>query len=495
MARLSIRFLACALWAWTFPAGATAVDLGPAPQRHEPQDARDWVPAPRAAPTRSQVVALYNNTYLPAAGVPLAWTGAVPTCTPGTTNADHQLAVIGRINYYRALVDLPPVTLLTGAPAAQAQAAALMMSAHNALSHSPPASWTCFSADGATGAASSNILLGTRGVAAIDLYIDDAGPANTAVGHRRWLLFPPRTAMATGDVSGGNQPPRPANAVYVFGPQGARPATPNGVAWPPVGFVPYQNLPSNSNRWSFSFPGANFANAQVALEGPAGPMAVTLEPIATGFGDNTIVFLPAGFNYGNPGADTAYTVRITGIGGAGVPTSVQYTVTVIDPAVTAAPTVTVVEFYNPSLDHYFITWVPAEIALLDAGTQIRGWTRTGKTFQAYTAPQPGTTPICRIYIIPARGDSHFFGRGEQECAATMAAHPDFVLEESNFMHMFLPVAGVCPAGTVEVYRAFSNRADANHRYTIEAAIRATMVALGWLAEGDGPNLVVLCAPA
>ena len=28
------------------------------------------------------------------------------------------------------------------------------------------------------------------------------------------------------------------------------------------------------------------------------------------------------------------------------------------------------------------------------------------------------------------------------------------------MALFLPVAGVCPAGTVNVYRAFSNRPDA-----------------------------------
>ena len=41
------------------------------------------------------------------------------------------------------------------------------------------------------------------------------------------------------------------------------------------------------------------------------------------------------------------------------------------------------------------------------------------------------------------------------------------------MAMFLPVAGVCPAGTVAVYRVFSNRPDANHRYMIEAAVRAT----------------------
>jgi len=36
--------------------------------------------------------------------------------------------------------------------------------------------------------------------------------------------------------------------------------------------------------------------------------------------------------------------------------------------------------------------------------------------------------------------------------------------------------------------------DANHRYIKDKADLAVMVARGWLAEGDGPDLVVMCAP-
>jgi hypothetical protein len=156
--------------------------------------------------------------------------------------------------------------------------------------------------------------------------------------------------------------------------------------------------------------------------------------------------------------------------------------------------VDVVEFYNASLDHYFITWVQAEIDKLDAGTVIKGWTRTGKTFKTYTTAQAGTSPVCRFYIPPGLGDSHFFGRGTAECDATGAKNPSFVLEDPAFMQTFLPTLGNCPANTTQVYRVFSNRADANHRYTTDKAVRDQMVARGWLAEGDGPDMVVMCAP-
>ena len=162
--------------------------------------------------------------------------------------------------------------------------------------------------------------------------------------------------------------------------------------------------------------------------------------------------------------------------------------------VQAGPNLTrVVEYYNASLDHYFMTWIVDEIAKLDAGV-IKGWARTGYSFKAFTGPQPGTSPVCRYYIPPALGDSHFYGRGTTECDATGQKNPSFVLEDPSFMQMFLPSDGVCPADTTPVYRVFDNRPDANHRYMTDPAVRDQMVALGWAAEGDGPDLVVMCAP-
>ena len=160
----------------------------------------------------------------------------------------------------------------------------------------------------------------------------------------------------------------------------------------------------------------------------------------------------------------------------------------------AAVPVNVVEFYNASLDHYFITYVADEIAKLDDGT-FKGWTRTGLSFRAFAASQSGTSAVCRIYIPPGKGDGHFFGRDTNECDGTMAKNPTFVLESSAFIYLYPPTLGICAAGQVPVYRVFSNRADANHRYTTDRAVRDQMVGKGWLPEGDGADTVVMCAPA
>ena len=160
----------------------------------------------------------------------------------------------------------------------------------------------------------------------------------------------------------------------------------------------------------------------------------------------------------------------------------------------APSTANVIEYFNAALDHYFITHLDAEIAKLDAGDVIKGWVRTGKFFLANLAPGTGTSPVCRFYIPPELGNSHFFGRGPGECTATGQNNPSFVLEDSDFMHLAVPTAGACPSGTKPVYRVFSNRPDANHRYMTDRAIRTQMVSTGWVAEGDGSDLVVMCGP-
>ncbi|HEY7901974.1 MAG TPA: choice-of-anchor D domain-containing protein [Casimicrobiaceae bacterium] len=155
----------------------------------------------------------------------------------------------------------------------------------------------------------------------------------------------------------------------------------------------------------------------------------------------------------------------------------------------------VIEYYNATLNHYFMTASAAEIAVLDNG-QIAGWARTGYVFQTYLTPQPGTSPVCRYYIPPAQGNSHFFSVLPSECNAIPSMFPTYVLEGSAVMYMFIPDAssGACPAGTVPVFRLWNGGPASNHRYTIDPAVRVTMIARGYISEGYGPDGVGMCAP-
>lgn len=164
-------------------------------------------------------------------------------------------------------------------------------------------------------------------------------------------------------------------------------------------------------------------------------------------------------------------------------------------AQTSGTSTPVVEFYNAAQDHYFITASPAEIADLDNGIHA-GWQRTGFGFNAFVAQSSGTSPVCRFYIPPAYGDSHFYSASTAECAQTLAKFPYFDYESPSVFYIALPdtTTGACPAATIPVYRVWDNRADSNHRYTTSLTIRIRMQAIGWIAEGYGPDQVIMCAP-
>jgi len=82
---------------------------------------------------------------------------------------------------------------------------------------------------------------------------------------------------------------------------------------------------------------------------------------------------------------------------------------------------------------------------------------------------------------------------DRQCIANNC-HPTLILESNTFFYTHPPTLGNCAAGRVPDYRVFGNRADASHRYTTSRTVRDQMVAKGWLAEGDGPDTVLMCAP-
>ncbi len=164
----------------------------------------------------------------------------------------------------------------------------------------------------------------------------------------------------------------------------------------------------------------------------------------------------------------------------------------------------VVEFYNATLDDYFFTAVPLEIQVLDDGV-LPGWRRTGLTFLAYSDPSvapSGASPVCRFYVLPQFGDSHFYSAVPAECA-TVATSPQFtdkwVEENPALFYIQTPnqTTGACPTGTRPIYR-FDNIANPlHHRYTAEVDVRdAIRSDGGWIQEGYGtpPNQTVMCSP-
>jgi len=170
----------------------------------------------------------------------------------------------------------------------------------------------------------------------------------------------------------------------------------------------------------------------------------------------------------------------------------------LTPAAQNPDVVPVVEYYNASLGKFFVTSFANEIALLDSGTVV-GWERTGFRFLAYAGPGAGRSPVCRYYVTPSAGSSHFYSASPQECAAVAQQFGSvWILETSTAFYMQVPnpVSGACPAGTRPVYRFFKPAA-LNHRFPAEQTVASELNATaGWIAEGFGPGplLPSMCSP-
>ena len=166
----------------------------------------------------------------------------------------------------------------------------------------------------------------------------------------------------------------------------------------------------------------------------------------------------------------------------------------------SAPTVPVVEYYNPVLDHYFITSVAGEVTLLNARQPpFQDWVPTGLSFKGYAnaAAPAGSVAICRFFNSTfAPKSSHFYAPHGLGCEATIASFPDWKLEDDKLFNALLPDAGgACPTGTVEVYRLYNSGMGGapNHRFVTSLAERQTMINKGYVPEGNGIG-VGMCAP-
>jgi hypothetical protein len=290
---------------------------------------------------REQVRDFYNAIYPTSENVPINSTADVADCYPGTNSLTFQQSVLRRINWFRAMAGAPANVVFNSIYNSNAQAVAVMISSSGQLNHNPPTNWPCYSPAGGA-AAGGNQAGGFNGADAITGYIWDFGNGNSEAGHRRWILYPQEQIMGTGDVPATNSYIA-ANSTYVFDSSinNPRPATRQPyVAWPPEGFSPYQVV---FPHWSFALSNADFSAATVSMSSNGVPVSVAIQPYQTGYGENTIVWIPMGLNadcectmFPFSGTDTVYSVTVSNIVVGASKASFSYNVTVIDPAVPGA---------------------------------------------------------------------------------------------------------------------------------------------------------------
>ncbi len=159
-----------------------------------------------------------------------------------------------------------------------------------------------------------------------------------------------------------------------------------------------------------------------------------------------------------------------------------------------AQAVNVVEYYNKTIDAYFLTGRAEEQSLLDG---FSNFARTGMTFAATSASGAGTlSPVCRWRITvtgsnwavnPAQPfSSHFYGL-PADCAYVASYNlPNFSNEGLDFA-VTPAIGGLCPINApIPVYRALRPSAQINvpnHRYSVDRTTYDNMLAQGWSGEG------------
>jgi hypothetical protein len=211
----------------------------------------------------------------------------------------------------------------------------------------------------------------------------------------------------------------------------------------------------------------------------------------------------------NPGMDCAFsfTFAPSAVGvrnatvtvlsnGVGSPQAVAMSGTGTSTPPPPQQTINIIEYYHAEWDHYFMTGIPDEIQKLDAGV-FAGWARTGKSFKALPLSSANSEVVCRFFSTSfAPKSSHFYTPFPNECNI-VKQNSDWQFEGNVFNIAVPDVNGVCPAGTIPVYRLYNNGQGAapNHRYTTDLTVRQQMIDAGWIPEGYGPIGVIMCAPA
>lgn len=145
-----------------------------------------------------------------------------------------------------------------------------------------------------------------------------------------------------------------------------------------------------------------------------------------------------------------------------------------------------IEYYHQEFGHYFLTANREEVQKLDRG-EFTGWQRTGYHFGVRMLPGAELSPVCRFFSTAFQPkSSHFYAPRGLGCEAVLD-NPDWQFEGDVFFSPLPTADGACPSGMAPIYRLFNNGAGGapNHRFTTDLAVRQSMLAQGYVAEGRG----------
>jgi hypothetical protein len=209
-----------------------------------------------------------------------AWSGSTASCDPGDMSAGAREIALGLHKLYRSMAGLEPVEM-TDEGNRLAQGCALLMDANGQLSHTPDASWDCYTKEFADAAGTSSIG-GGNAISGVDGYMVDPGNPTT-LGHRRWVLSNMLAGVgfgSTGSFTCQYQPAkRPAAGAKAW------------VAWPPPGQIPIQAFSSafaklDQTGWSIQSDTVDLASATVSVTSDGAELPVTVTQLLPGYGSS-----------------------------------------------------------------------------------------------------------------------------------------------------------------------------------------------------------------
>lgn len=253
------------------------------------------------------------------------------SCAAGTLKANVQADMLAFVNYVRALHGLPAISYYAGGNQS-VQESSLIQAAANALSHTPPTNWACYTTAGFDAAKSSNLIggwgTGLPWSSENDLLAGWMTERNSAsIGHRRWLLDPFLGQMSYGRVAyvdgSGSRADAATMKVFDFpsNPTIAPSGIPNYVAYPQGNYpakyfgagdiLSFSVVANKSGR--FGNGSVSFANATITVQSGS-----TSLPVTGKASDNDNYGLPNNLAWRVTGLqnNTDYTVTISGVTGA-----------------------------------------------------------------------------------------------------------------------------------------------------------------------------------